>query len=739
MMSTSMTHPTTKLERGDRGSGSRPGGTKLLEGDVIDGRYEIIEQIGAGAMGVVYRARQISVDRDVAIKVLNTELEKNSDIRRRFEDEARIIADLRHPNTLKLIEFGRLADDSLYIVVELLLGAPLDAILREGPIDPLRTVRIMRQVAESLAEAHSKGIIHRDLKPGNIFIEEVDGRDVAKVLDFGIAKLKRNDRTTIAGAMIGTPEYMSPEQARAEPVSFKSDLYSLGLMAYQCLTGERAFAAESILERVMRSLKERPPSVAHICPQIDSLITQLLEPDPVSRPANAAIVIDVLGKIELELLSEQTHDVPAVRTSMIPGANELTVIAVAENGWWQAPDRIRKAGVPEGKALVWIDAPHMSSSAVGAIGRSSNIVIAQEQVPRLVGALAAAWVDPFRTTQSLIESWAGPTVRAAEIGSSQITPYLVESVCKDLDAVGARGAVKRAITAIGEELITNAVLHAPVDNEGRRLFADAERSQPVTLAPEQQPVLRWAIDDEYVAISVKDPFGSLSPFELVAALSSSGPVFLGSKGAGLGLQIVRRTACHTIIALSPGEGLEVLALVERDRSEKTSRRRSLSVFQMAAISEERIGARLWLKDCGGAPDLRLELRGAIDETSDLRPIFSQSGTVSLDLSGVTHITSAGIGVWLRADQKRSAHLELLFENCPPAMIHQFALVKGLAASGELRSFLLTYVCPSCMREVTKRATRYELERGVPPEMCSSCNTAMDFDDDPWVYAACLGR
>ncbi len=213
---------------------------------------------------------------------------------RRFENEARIISKLRHPNTLKLFDFGETEDERLFLVAEFLSGQPLDSVLRAGSIGVPRTLHVLAQAADSLAEAHGQGIVHRDLKPGNLFVERVADQDVIKVLDFGIAKLSKGTSYTAEGTVFGTPAYMSPEQARGETVDSRSDLYSLGVIAYECLCGSPPFQADTPVSVLLRhvsdepiSLTRRVPPVA-VPPEVDVLVLRLLAKDPDQRPQTAA-------------------------------------------------------------------------------------------------------------------------------------------------------------------------------------------------------------------------------------------------------------------------------------------------------------------------------------------------------------------------------------------------------------------------------------------------------------------
>jgi serine/threonine-protein kinase len=265
-----------------------------LIGAVLDGRYRVLGQLGAGGMGTVYRAEQTNVGREVAIKVLMRGLSEDAGVVQRFQNEAKIIAQLRSPHTLRLIDSGATATKQLYIVTELLVGETLNVALKRGAVGDRRTLEIIRQVCHSLEEAHAKGIIHRDLKPANVFIEQIETHEHVKILDFGIAKLSEQPAMTATGMVFGTPAYMSPEQARGERVTAKSDLYSIGVIAYECVGGRPPFVAESVVSLLLKHTTDPPPPFAEIGAtvslRVELLLMKLLAKDPNQRPANAAAV-----------------------------------------------------------------------------------------------------------------------------------------------------------------------------------------------------------------------------------------------------------------------------------------------------------------------------------------------------------------------------------------------------------------------------------------------------------------
>lgn len=233
-----------------------------LLGRTIANRFVVESKIGAGGMGAVYRARQLGMDRDVAIKVLLHEFATNATIIKRFHMEALAVSRLQHPNTIRIFDFGQTEDKQLFIAMEFLRGRSLEHELRaHKSLAVNKVLHVISQVCGSLSEAHDKGIIHRDLKPDNIFLCPV-GKDenYAKVLDFGVAKLKAEDHRqgtlTQAGMVFGTPKYMSPEQSRSASTDARSDIYALGVIMYEMITGRAPFEADNPLSILIMHVQE---------------------------------------------------------------------------------------------------------------------------------------------------------------------------------------------------------------------------------------------------------------------------------------------------------------------------------------------------------------------------------------------------------------------------------------------------------------------------------------------------
>jgi serine/threonine-protein kinase len=280
-------------------------------GREIAGRYRILAKLGEGGMGAVYRAEQISLKRKVALKLLKPELSADAGLVRRFNAEAELAAKLNHPNTVTLYDFGQDSDASLFIAMEFIEGQSLrEVMVAEGPLDVARTIKICNQVCSSLADAHGRGIVHRDLKPDNVMLSARGKQtDVVRVLDFGIAKLRdtQGDMTALpmtqAGDLLGTPQYMAPEQIRGEKVDARTDIYAMGAMIYEMITGRLPFEAPTLMAILSKHLTEMPVPPTErradlgLPPPLSTLVMSMLAKSPDERPATMDRVSDQLEAI----------------------------------------------------------------------------------------------------------------------------------------------------------------------------------------------------------------------------------------------------------------------------------------------------------------------------------------------------------------------------------------------------------------------------------------------------------
>jgi serine/threonine-protein kinase len=284
---------------------------KTLVGQVVGGRYHVKRVLGEGGMGIVYEAEQQmgTATRKVALKTLHTHLSHDPSVSARFHREVGTIAQLEHPNTIKVYDFGATADGTLYIAMEFVAGKSLSQLLEESKtLPPERVLRIVRQIAGSLEEAHQQGVIHRDLKPDNVVLTQRAGeKDVVKLLDFGIAArtesadAAREQKLTQQGMVLGTPPYMSPEQFTGKPLDARSDIYSLGVMTYEMLTGRLPFEANTPWQWATEHMTAKPipfdasPVAAQIPPTMRSAVLRALSKDKENRQASVTAFYEELA------------------------------------------------------------------------------------------------------------------------------------------------------------------------------------------------------------------------------------------------------------------------------------------------------------------------------------------------------------------------------------------------------------------------------------------------------------
>jgi serine/threonine-protein kinase len=309
-------------------------GEDPLIGTTLAGGYVILELVGVGGMGRVYRAEQTALGRTVAVKIIHPNLLGDESAAARFISEARTASRLNHPNSVAVIDFGKTPSGQLYLVMEFLRGRDLARVVYEdGQLSWQRIVDILRQVLAALSEAHHLGIIHRDLKPENIVIEPMrTGGDFVKVVDFGLAKMLTREAPSITsvGIVCGTPDYMAPEQGRGDPIDSRSDLYAVGVILFQLLTGRLPFEAESPTQVVLMHLTIPPPDPRAVAPDRDipaplaAVLLGALAKDPKERYQTAEAFSDALTAVKTQL------EEPPVRASVLPP--EPTMVRCAECG-----------------------------------------------------------------------------------------------------------------------------------------------------------------------------------------------------------------------------------------------------------------------------------------------------------------------------------------------------------------------------------------------------------------------
>jgi len=296
--------------------------TDIASGAVLRGKYEILEKLGQGGMGVVYKVRHVHFDELYALKIVTSHLSEDPTFLQRFRAEALLMRRLNHPHAVRVHDFDETEDGRPFMVMEYVEGQGLDKLLAEAaPLDTCRAIRVAMQVSEALAAAHHLGIIHRDIKPANVLVAQgPDGGDFVKVLDFGVAKVKEHSQfqgvesLTRTGFVVGTPDYMSPEQAqgvRGDQLDGRTDIYSLGVVLYEMLTGDLPFRADTPVMMLMAHIQKQPPDPRTIRAEIPGplarVILYALEKSPALRFASAEAMHDALKEIlEIEQIGMGT-------------------------------------------------------------------------------------------------------------------------------------------------------------------------------------------------------------------------------------------------------------------------------------------------------------------------------------------------------------------------------------------------------------------------------------------------
>jgi serine/threonine-protein kinase len=281
-----------------------------LLGEVVDERFRIEQVLGEGGMGKVYRAMQLSVDRPVALKVLNKAVDSNQEFIKRFLREARVISGFNHPNIVRLVDFGQDSkQDLLYLVMEMLDGADLAGLIERGRFKVALAVEIALQVCAALSEPHAHEVVHRDLKPENlILVVTSDGSLQVKVLDFGIAQAVEGDaKLTKTGVVYGTPTYMAPEQAQGVEMTNRTDIYALGIILFQMLVGRPPFEGDTAMQIILAHVQSPAPQMLDFLEPGDvpqsliQLVEDMIRKAPDQRPASVLEVRDRLEAIQAEL------------------------------------------------------------------------------------------------------------------------------------------------------------------------------------------------------------------------------------------------------------------------------------------------------------------------------------------------------------------------------------------------------------------------------------------------------
>jgi serine/threonine-protein kinase len=408
-----------------------------LIGSTIDGRYTVESLLGQGGMGYVYAARHAIIDKRVAIKVLRADhAQSDESAAQRFLVEAKAASKIGHQNIVDITDFGVLPDGHAYFVMEFLDGPTLGKLVHTlEHLPPLRAVAITIQIARGLAAAHDKQIIHRDLKPENIFVLDRDGqKDMVKIVDFGIAKDQTyKKKLTQAGMVLGTPEYMSPEQATGQPTDHRVDMYALGCILYEMITGEVPFRADTPTKTLTQHAFEKPippterrPDL-HIPSSVETIVMRAIQKKPADRYADFREMIVALEKVQRELGGRTGLSSGALKPVPSAPATQEAMAAI------QGPGRVRMMAIVGGVTLVLVVGGGLAITHRSA--PAPKVVTPVAALPQPVAAppvVAPAPVQPAQPTEVAItvsstpegaEVWNG----AERIGVAPVTLRLPRS------------------------------------------------------------------------------------------------------------------------------------------------------------------------------------------------------------------------------------------------------------------------------------------------------------------------
>ncbi len=356
-----------------------------MVGSVLAGTYRLDALIGEGGMGAVFRGRHVLLRRDVAIKVLHPDFSRDTELVKRFDREAQSAARLNHPNCIQVTEFGSTEQGMKYLVMQLLEGTELQNILH-GPTPPARAVNLILQILRGLEHAHEQGVVHRDLKPQNIFVtRDHESREVLKLVDFGIAKIIGGDgaleQMTRAGMVFGTPQYMSPEQALGADIDARSDLYAVGVLLYQILTGELPFNSDDPVALIRMQVSTEPPALPPEVPQeLAAVVYRLLAKQKEQRFPDARTVRIALERYRDSLgIHKAAGSDPLMDVATTGGPDLSGLVAVGR----PLPDALRPRPLTMVESMLDTDALHRRPWFRGLVLGGTFVL--------LIGGLAAWW------------------------------------------------------------------------------------------------------------------------------------------------------------------------------------------------------------------------------------------------------------------------------------------------------------------------------------------------------------
>src|SRR5579859_290159 len=439
--------------------------TELLQGMVLRSKYEIQKKIGVGGMATVYLAKHKAFNELRAIKVVSSRNLEDQNFMRRFKTEAIVTRKLQHPNAVRVDDLDETEDGRPFIVMEYVQGANLrSTIQNEGPLPVKRALNIAAQTAAALDAAHQLGITHRDIKPDNILlIRQPDGSDLVKVLDFGIAKVREGSfdigggyTATQTGLIIGTPQYISPEQAKGEhgdQIDGRADLYSLGIVLYEMVTGELPFQSQTAVGMLMHHLQTPPPDPKQVKPDLNippalsALLHKALEKDPANRYQTAQEMLHAIQAVQPSgnegkttmVLTPEAWSAPAASTAVAQPVRVPT--APTQRSTVYAPAKTQPATAPQAKAAA-AARPALAQSKAAPRKGGKGTWIALLVVLLICALLALGWMRRAKSTsESSVVQPAQPSPQPAPTTTASEPPTAA------LDDAAIKAEVERAIAA----------------------------------------------------------------------------------------------------------------------------------------------------------------------------------------------------------------------------------------------------------------------------------------------------
>ncbi len=446
-----------------------------LIGTVLDGRYRVISPIAEGAMGSVYRGERVNLGREVAIKVMRGALPGELSSRERFAREAQVMAKLDHPHCVAVIDFG-VHDDKPYVVMDLVRGTSLIDLLAGKRFEPRRAAEIMRQMLSGLAHAHELGIIHRDIKPANVMVatQTALGEQI-KLLDFGLARFVEQSTKLTTGIVVGTPNYMAPEQCRGQDIDTRADLYACGVVLFEMLTGDKPFAADDPVGVVRMHLHQPAPTLASVVPgpelaAFEPIVARALAKAPADRYASAEDMAAAIGAV--------IDTLPSVMPATASAPVRASEAEVATASGWEVPRGYTPPsdGAPAAELVVPVTRPSVQPRSGVPPTRPMATARPLPMKPLLIGGgvVAVVIVIAFAARSGSSSQVGAPADAAVVVTKPPIDAAVIDPVAGALaraNELFAQGHLEHAL-----EIVNAARLLAPQNAElayldGRIYFA----------------------------------------------------------------------------------------------------------------------------------------------------------------------------------------------------------------------------------------------------------------------------